>query len=266
MKARRYGVALFVCLVQIGIARGGDDASQPAYSGGWLTGTNGGTQFLSWSLIATGVPANSAFFIGNSNSNAAGAGPGINSGAGVAWGMFANGSNAAIATRPFVSALPVGQTFGVQMDNGFVDTSSSAGFSLADNLGVVRFSFRFVGGASAYSISDGSGTFNTTLPFSGTGLNIAVDLLNPTGYQFTVTDIASATQYQHVGPLVSGNPIDRFIGFSVNAGNNPANAVYFNRMAIAPVPEPASVLAICGLGGAAITGIRRWRKSSKPVD
>jgi hypothetical protein len=251
----------FVCVLTIAFnLQATDDASQPAYSGGWTNGSNGGTQFLPWSLVPTGPSTNSGFFIGDSNTNAFGTGPGINSGTGVAWGTYANSSNSSIAIRPFVTPLTPGNTFGVQIDNGFIDNGSSVGFSLSDSSNSVRFSFRFTGGGSNYSISDATGTFNTSLGFLGTGLNTALDLVNPTTYLFTVTDISNGNTYQHVGPLVAGGAIDRFVGFNINAGSGIANEAYFNRMTIAPVPEPASVLLICGLAGGALTMLRRRRQ------
>jgi hypothetical protein len=76
-----------------------DDASDPAYSGGWTNGSNGGSGFGPWQLTTIGFIA--GHFIGNSIQNADGSDNGningtasdsdINTGtiAPVAWGMFA---------------------------------------------------------------------------------------------------------------------------------------------------------------------------------
>src|SRR4051812_34743929 len=77
--------------------------------------------------------ANSGHFIGDSTLNAGGSG-GINTG-GDAWGLFANSGTTAEAIRPFSGALSVGQTFSLQIDQGFQQGGSTVGFGLQNSTG-----------------------------------------------------------------------------------------------------------------------------------
>lgn len=255
-----FALVLTLSLISSKSACGADDASQPAYSGGWSNGSNGGTQFQPW-ILNPPVNGSSGFFVFNSNNNGSNAGPGINSGANVAWGTYGNSGNNAVATRPFITALAAGETFAAQMDNGFIDGGSSVGIRLADSSGTPRFVFQFTGGTSNYQIIDGSGTVNTTLGFTDTGLTTALDLINADTYLFTVTTGTGAT-YQRTATLggTAGSAIDRFIAFNNNAGFGGTNDAYFNRISISPVPEPASILLVCGLGSVAVNAVRRRRR------
>src|SRR5262249_35770922 len=123
--------------------------------------------------------------------------------------------------------------------------------------GIPRFTFDFLGGDANYRITDGSGTFGTTLGFTDTGLTTSFILTGSNNYSFSVTAGTGAT-YLTSGTLggTAGSATDRFIGFNNNAGFNSTNDTYFNRLQISPVPEPSSLLMIC-LGGSAVSLGRR---------
>jgi len=238
-----------------------DEASDPGYAtpGNWTNGSNGGTGFLAW-VLNPATNGNSGFFYFDSNNNGSTTGPGINSANSRSWGAYANSGNNAIATRPFVTPLVVGQTFGASMDNGFIDNGSSVGVAVADATGTRRLSFDFLGGAANYRLTDASGTIDTGLGFTDGGLRTAMDLTGPNSYQFTVTRLSDGATYQHAGTLVAGGSIDRFIAFNNNAGFNSSNDAYFNKLIIAPVPEPTMVLIICGAAGGLFAAGRRIMK------
>src|SRR5437762_3246712 len=63
-----------------------DNASDLAYAGGWADGSNGGFGFQPWQILGLG---NTAHYIGDSNSNGFGGGPGINTPVDRAWGLKA---------------------------------------------------------------------------------------------------------------------------------------------------------------------------------
>lgn len=239
-----------------------DNASQPAYSSGWTSGSNGGSGFGAWTLI--NGPANSGFFIGNSNNNGSMGGPGINTGTGVAWGMYANTGSFAFATRPFLSNLMVGDVFRVSMDNGFINSGAIVGFGLTDTSGQSRFNFQFQGGASNYQIIDAGGVITTTLPFTDGGLDATLTMTGANNYSLSVTRLADNSTYSTTGVLggTANAAVGGFIAFNINAGSGSSNDAYFNKLGITPVPEPTGILAMCGIAGAAY-GTWRRRRAAK---
>jgi len=255
-------VALSVLLAPAVLGQAVDTASDAAYSGGWSNGSNGGTGFQPW-ILNPPVNGSSGFFVFNSNNNGGGGGPGINTPTNVAWGTYGNSGNNAAATRPFVASLAVGQTFGASIDNGFIDPGSSVGFSLADSSGTPRFTFRFVGGATNYE-AIGASPIDTGIGFTDGGLRTAIDLTGPDTFLFTVTRLADNQTFQTAGTLggTGGAAIDRFIAFNNNAGFNSSNDTYFNSISIQPVPEPATVLLICGMATSAYAVRRRFKNSA----
>src|SRR5262249_47428517 len=152
-----------------------DEAGNAAYSGGWSNGSNGGTGVFPWGLVPP-PHGSSGFFVFYSNNNGSHARPRNNSAHNNALGTYCNSRNNAVATRPFAAALAVGQSFGAQMDNGFIDNGSSVGISLANSSGTARFTFDFLGGNSNYRITDAAGTFDTTIGFTDGGMTTALDL------------------------------------------------------------------------------------------
>lgn len=257
-----FSVALCCMFAPAVFGQAVDTTSDPAYAGGWANGSNGGTGFQPW-ILNPPVNGSSGFFVFNSNNNGTNTGPGINTPTDVAWGTYGNSGNNAVATRPFNAALTVGQTFGASIDNGFIDTGSSVGFQLADSAGTPRFAFQFTGGQTNYQIVAGS-NIDTGLAFTDGGLRTALDLTGPDTFQFTVTRLADGQTFQTTGTLggTSGAAVDRFIAFNNNAGFNSTNDAYFNSISIAPVPEPTTVLLICGMATSAYAVRRRFKNSA----
>ncbi len=210
-----------------------DQASNAPYADGWQTGDNGGTGFDPWFLITTNAnSATGGFFIGDSASN----GGSGNIGA-IAWGLYANSGDGALATRVFTiggsnnaTALAPGQTFSVSMDNGNVDTNSTVGFNLLNSSGADRFTFQFVGGGANYVYNLGDGVpVDTGVPFTRDGLQVSLTV--GASNAFTLKIIVDGVTTTLSGTL-NGSDIDRAQLFNSNAGGGSASDLFFNNMAI----------------------------------
>ncbi len=278
MKQRTFlaiiGTTAVVCLLNISgafaAAPAFDSASDPVYDaagGGWVPGDDGGFGFGPW-----GFPAGSfgAFFIfmGDSTVN----GDGLDDGLPVgvpgdgdintasadgprAWGLDADptaGASLAEAFRPFDTPLLVGETFSINMDNGFVAAGGAAGFGLL-SAGVARF--EFFAGPGGYFVFDAAGFTAAPVPFTTEGLTIAFTLLTPATYMITVTPFGAASIVSPILGLAAGGAIDtvRIFDFGSGPGGGPAN-IYFNSMSI--VPEPTTVTLV-GLALAGLIAARR---------
>jgi hypothetical protein len=218
-----------------------DDASQPAYAGGWYYGDNGGTGFGPWVFTGTG-PINSqwsGFYIGSSTNNGGGGGQGIDVD-GKSWGIYANNGNWAAAYRPFAyGPLRVGQTLSLGMDNGDIDSGGPyIGFVLrngnatggpGDYVTGARFQFVFFGGGSDYQIYDNAGQQDSGIFFTDSGLEFTFTLTTVDTYTLQVIDNSAGT-YSFSGTL-SGTPgsgIDSISIFNITAGSSPYNDCFFN--------------------------------------
>lgn len=226
-----------------------DNASNSAYNDGWQSGDNGGTGFGAWTLSGG---SNAGFFIGNSKNNGDGDGNNdgdINTTGDNAWGLYANSGQTASAVRTFNSALSVGQTFTLRMDNGWIEGGGTVGFGLQNASSDNRFEFFFIGGASKYQRNDNGGVQNTTLDFTDGGLTIVFTLTGADAYSATVTayyDDNTSASDTFSGTLLNSGAIDRLRLFNYNAGSGSQRDAFFNSIA---VPEPAlvSLLAISGM-------------------
>jgi hypothetical protein len=240
-----------------------DNAANAAYSGGWANGSNGGSGFGAWALSAG---TNSGFFIGDSTTNAGGTSGGINT-SGKAFGEFANTGDTASAVRPFTGSLNVGQTFSLQMDQGFQDNGSTVGFGLQNASGQNLFELYYIGGDATNSwktnSSAGQQNLSPNVGFSGDGFNVTFTLQAGNTYTGTFSDMHgnSANFSGTLTTQAGGEAISQARLFNANAGTTSNNDVYFNNMSITSVPEPGTILSF--LSGSSLLGaflfIRRRR-------
>ena len=222
-----------------------DDASQPAYAGGWFYGNNGGTGFGPWTFTGIG-PINSqwnGFYIGSSTNNGGGEGPGIDVN-GVSWGIYANNGNYATAYRSFAySPLQVGQSFSLSMDNGYIDNGRYVGFVLRNGNATDgpldyttgwRFQFVFFGGGSDYQIYDNAGQSDSGIFFTDTGLRFVFTLTTADTYSLQVIGNSSGTTNFYSGTLngTPGSTINSIAIFNFSAGASPAQDCFFNSFKI----------------------------------
>jgi subtilase family serine protease len=218
-----------------------DDASDPAYAGGWFYGDNGGTGFDPW--IFTALNGINGFYIGSSTNNGGGESPGIDVN-GKSWGISAN-NNYATAYRTFAyGALQVGQTLTFSMDNGYIDNGGPyVGFVLRngnatdgpfDYVTGARFQFVFFGGSSDYQIYDNAGQQDSGIFFTDTGLRFIFTLTAVDTYTLQVINNASNTTNSYSGTLsgTAGSGINSIALFNFNAGGSPQSDIFFNSLKV----------------------------------
>jgi len=243
-----------------------DNASEAVYNDGIQTGDNGGFGFGDWSegvLLDEGFAGNFPADTGG-QLNTIGSGP-----AGDAWGTFANGGGVNIwtANRAFANTLDVGQTFSIQMENGFIQGFGSgfAGVMLTSGGPVVdAFPFEgatpaalaigFNGGDSTYSIWAGGDPLDTPTAVSSIGfteLGVQFDVTNLGGgdYEVRITDLTIGVSDSLIVTL---GAID-LDGFAITNRQTADGDVFFNNISIVPTPGVAVVLGLAGV----VAGRRR---------
>ncbi len=245
-----------------------DSASDPAYSGGWTNGSNGGSGFDGWQLDPT-PPTNSyGHFIGSSINNGNGLDDGVTGGVAsdgdidsagsAAWGIYANNGYVALGVRMFAGGnfLGAGQTFSADLDNGWIVDGAQVTLALLSISQSPMLQLFFIGGTNEYQYTDATGTYYTGIPFSDEGLNFAVTMTGPLAYTATLT-LRNGTTTNW-----SGSVNQQLYGFGVqnnNAGGTVGGSAYdvfINNISV--VPEP-STLALGALGLLALTVCRRAR-------
>jgi hypothetical protein len=245
--ARYYRVEMLLVPLSQTVTQALDNAANSAYTNGWTNGSDGGTGFGPWALTGSGVLGSNTngYFISSSTNNASGTSPGIDV-SGKSWGIYANDNNFTAAYRAFSNSLPVGGTFKVDMDNGFINTGSSDGFVLRNgnitgsytnyNTGA-RFEFLYLGGDSSnsYKVVDAAGLYNIGVPFTGTGLHLAFTLNTTDTYTLLVVDnTTGATNATVNGTLsgTSGSTVDSIALYNRNAGSGSSANAYFNSLQV----------------------------------
>jgi hypothetical protein len=186
-----------------------DTASDPAYSGGFSTGENGGFGFGAWTVTITG---NGASYI-------EGWGP-----SGKSWGLWnqdAHGS--CVAIRPFASALAVGQSFSFQSQlNNLFNSDDTNAVVLQDASGNTVFSYWHDG----FEANSANGSYSDATTEKGSAVGFDYHYMNFCSFTFTLNSATTytfsdnTTGYSFTGVL-SGAPITRVA--IVRANGNGAN-------------------------------------------
>ena len=229
-----------------------DNASNAIYgTSGWTTGTNGGTGFGAWTIVAD--PNGGGEFIGNSGNNGAGntnngTGGNINVN-GSSFGMYSS-TGTSSATRPFTGALSINQTFSMAVDTGYSNNGATEGYRLIGSDGSTRFQFSFTGGGNAYSAIGSTTNTTANQGFTDNGMTTAFTLTGANAYSFTVNFAGGATD-TFTGTL-SGTAtagVASVQAFSTAVGTGGANDIFFNSVSI--VPEPATYVWL----GASLLGL-----------
>ena len=188
---------------------------------GWGTGN-------AWSLSAGG----GGFFVGSSVNNGGASSGGIDTG-GQAWGMYNSSGGTAVATRNF-TALSVGQTFQIDMDNGYINTGKTVGFGLQNSSGENVWEFYFTGGGSSYIINAGSVSPTPSIGYTANGLRITFTLTSSTTYSVSVQGLNGGSSYgPYTGTLLNpsgGQSITKFRGYNSDAGSGEDYDLFFNNL------------------------------------
>jgi len=226
-----------------------DSAADANYGNGWNHRNGGSGWGGAWkvSVSGPGNPAGGAFL---------GHAPQIDGGAG-SFGLFA-GSNSlgVIASRAFPQPLGLGQSFVLDMQNGFVASNSLVAFELTG--GLVQWQFGFPGGGTNYQIGmftyTGPNYVDTGVPFTTNGLRVivtpGVDTNGYLTYTAAITPKGGATRTitgQLRGGFGGAVTIPVLNQVQLYTDNPPGSAydVFFNNLAIIPAPQ---------LGGVSLAG------------
>lgn len=221
-----------------------DNASDPVYASGNLNGANGGSGFGAWVSSPSGNTATAGWFVGSSTNNGFLPSGGIDDG-GKSWGAYANSNATASAVRPFASGnLVTGQTFSVNMDNGWVEAGDSVGFDLQNSSGQTLLEISYVGfnAASSYGSTDGTGPHSLGVPYTDGGVHVEITLTSATTYSATMTPVGGST-VSFSGTLINpagGQGISQVRLFNANAaaGNSGSHwYAFWNNLLVSGVPN-----------------------------
>jgi hypothetical protein len=208
-------------------------------------GLNNGTGFNAWTGSGTGGGGN---YIGASGLSAS------------SWAIFSGGAsgNSYEATRPFSTAMAVGDTFTAQL--GYTSVQAGGG-QIGINLfsgGAFRLGFKFFGGGSNWQLNDGGSDFVTGLTFAGgapgTTINFAFTRNAGNGYGLNISQGAQT----YIDPTMTSTSgtmsIDSVQFYSAAQGDG--NNLGFNNLSVVPEPSTYALLAL----GAAALGARVIRR------
>ena len=231
-----------------------DDAAQGVYDDGWQTGDNGGVGWGGGWIVDSGGFGQRVYFVGDSDANGGGVGPGIDTPTadGRSWAIRSSNSPQALgnATRAFDGTLAVGQSVHLALDNGSLAPGPADGVVGFGILSGANNMFEFIGSgvSNVYLISDQNGFRSTAVPVTISGVDIRFQLTAPTAYAVTISRRDGGGAEILTGTLASSG-LDTLRVFNFRAGNaNPADNAYFNSIAI--VPEPCCVLLlVIGVAG-----------------
>lgn len=250
----RNAISILVCLLLAGgsalaASMASDSAASTTYNGGWTNGSTGGYGFGAWTISTPNSPSGSGTFIGSSTNNGSYPSGGIDV-SGESWGLYANSANLAQAYRSFQGGnLSSGQTLRLSVDNGWIATSSTVGFSLWNASNENLFEFYFVGDnpGGDYAINRYGGEQETGYGWTDDGLNLEFTLTGPTSYFFSVVAAGGGTPSTFTGNLLApagGQGVAQVRFFNYNAGSGQNYDTFYNSMSV--VPEPTT-LALIGL-------------------
>jgi autotransporter-associated beta strand protein len=182
----------------------------------------------SWSITAGG----GGVFIGSSANNSGGGSGDINT-SGQSWGMYNSSGGTTEAVRDF-AGMAVGDVFYVEMDNGWINSGKTVGFSLRNSSGDNLVEFYFTGGDSEYRINRSGGAQGSGIAFTGGGLLITLTNTSSTTYSMMVQVKGGSLYGPFTGTYINSGPISRFRAFNYDAGSGSNYDVFFNNLKVGP--------------------------------
>jgi hypothetical protein len=238
-----------------------DSAADPVYSGGSnFNGLNGGTGFGPWQLNPTALTPTNGWYIGSSTTNGGGS-AGIDTiatnGQHVSWGGYANSSATSTAVRALTgSFLGVGQTFRIDIDNGYIESNQSLGVALQNLSGQTLVQVAMVGYSTPYvhvTDQDNVRSLSNSV-YTPNGLYLEITLSTNDTYTGRLTPYdGSYAPVTFGGALImqpGGEGVYQVMLFLDNpaAGNQGPNwDAFFNNMQVF-TPSPFQVTAVNTVG------------------
>jgi endoglucanase len=225
-----------------------DNASDVAYPSGNFNGASGGTGFGPWLLTPTANTGSASWFVGSSTNNGSGASGGIDSSGKKSWGARAKSGVTASAVRAFSSGrLIVGQTFAIDMDNGWVEAGDSVGLDLQNSSGQTLLEISYIGANSTgtYSLTDAGGQRSIGVSYTDGGVHLVVTLTSPTTYSATMKP-SGGSSVPFSGTLTSpagGQGISQVRLFNANAAaglSGPNWDVFWNNLQVSAMTNAST--------------------------
>ncbi|MFH0907463.1 MAG: hypothetical protein V1929_01710 [bacterium] len=202
-----------------------DSGAGSVYADGWVTNDNGGYGFGDWQIYQQSTNANeNGRFMADSAAVDIGT---------PAWGLYANSGNLSEAKRLLTNAMSVGQTLGVKLDHGYLNSGSGVGVALQNSSGDTLWQFFFNGGDTNYNITDSSADIGWTAG----GLDIEVTLTGPTSYVSRITPQGGATRTNsgNFAPQPNATNVTVFRAWNYDAGVGSDYDVFFNSLRLITV-------------------------------
>lgn len=207
----------------------GDNAGNAAYSDGWITGDNGGTGFVGWSIAHTGADA--GHFMANATSNLNLSAP--------AWGLWAKNNNEANVYRSFSRGLIVGDSLHLNFDNNWVQSGGVVGIGLLNQNGDNLFEFFFKNGFANYRINDAGGERDSGYAYNDGGFLVSLFITGSNTYRLITGTRTNTGTFMTRSSMVPTT----FRAFNYNAGDGGAYDFFFNNLALSNAPSAVTTSA-----------------------
>jgi hypothetical protein len=241
-------IAMSVGSVSVALAlQASDNAANAVYSGGTFVGLNGGTGFSAWTGSTTGGGGR---YMGASGLSAS-----------TTFALFSTASGFSEATRPFSTAMAVGDTFSFAFGyTGVADPGGEIGINLFSGANF-RLNLKFVGGSTAWVLNDGGNNFSTGISWGGgnPGTTLLYSFTRGTGNGYSIS--LSQGLQTYIGNNFTGSlgtmDIDRVQFYTQNQGNN--ENIGINNLSVVPEPSTYALLALAAAGFGAHVVRRRRR-------
>jgi subtilisin family serine protease len=152
---------------------------------------------------------------------------------GKAFGINASGGHTMQVARSLNEPLPPGGVFTISMDSGYVGANGAAGIAMYSVSNQLWFEFFCTNNTYYYSATGVTPAPATWIPFTSHPINFSFDMF-PDGLLFIVANDPSGagTLFVDYIPALANDPPDHFVLYNNNAGNGPANDVYFNGLGL----------------------------------
>jgi len=245
-----------------------DSATDPAYSGGWSAGQNGGSGFGAWSFNNTD-PTPAGVYQGISTSSSLG----------TSWSLMAHSTSTGLANagRSIIGGLNAGQMFQLTPQNPINNAGiyTYRGFDIlfgtgpdnnvgGDNTSALRLSvFDYFNAAMNWNIHDASSHPNTSLSAITTGASgmiLDLTLTSATAYTLSLAPQSSPSSpyYTFSGTLASPISYVDFRNYNSSSSGLTDTPNNFNigSMEVVNVPEPTT-MALTALGAISFMLYRR---------
>jgi hypothetical protein len=228
-----------------------DTAADSAYAGGWTNASNGGYGWSGPWSFSTNPTGSSGQFLRTSQAN--GSNDGNIDTLERSWGLWASGGGSITGRRDFSHSLQPGESFVIDLDNGYIETNGSVGFTLdgnGDPKASSQFTFAFQGGHTNYTITTGKyywvNTIDTGVGFTSKGVHVVVLLGEGGNYSCAITPNGGSTTVISGTGLAASEGLGHVELFNSNAGTGSDHDSFFNNIAIVPPPSVTGFEVIGG--------------------